>query len=70
MFKYTVKMLLVHCTTQPGAKRGSDVSFSSCIVPNYLVLMSEYFKCIPGTLRILEVSEAVWEFGSKSRTGA
>ena len=42
----------VHCTTQPGADRGLDVSFSSCTVLNYLVLMSKYFKCIPGTPRI------------------
>ena len=42
----------VHCTTQPGAERGLDVSFSLCTVPNYLILMSEYFKCVPGTLRI------------------
>src|SRR5882724_10763289 len=54
----------VHCTTQPGAKRGSDVSFSSCTAPNYLVLMSKYFRCILGTLRIPEVSEVVQEFGS------
>ena len=27
----------VHCTTQPGSKRGSDFSFSSCAAPNYLV---------------------------------
>jgi len=32
--------------------------------------MSTYFKCILGTPRNLEVSEVVWEFGSKSRTGA
>ena len=31
----------MHCTTQPGAKRGLDVGFSSCAVPNYLVLVSE-----------------------------
>ena len=42
----------VHCTTQPGAKRGSDFSFSSCTVSNYLILMSEYFKCVPGTPKI------------------
>ena len=47
---------VVQCTvtTQPGAKRGrgSDIGFSSCAAPNYLVLMSEYFRCVPGTLRI------------------
>src|SRR5882724_5129718 len=32
----------VHCTTQPGAERGLDVSFSSCTAPNYLVPVSEY----------------------------
>ena len=53
MFEYTVTNgCSVHCTTQPGAKRGSDVGFSSCAAPNYLVLVSKYFKCIPGTPRI------------------
>ena len=47
----------------------SDVSFSSCTVPNYLILMSEYFRWVPRTPRILEVSEVVQEFGSKFRTG-
>ena len=60
----------VHCTTQPGAERGSDIGFSLCTAPNYLILVSEYFRCVLGTLRIPEVSEEVQEFGSKSRTGA
>jgi len=30
----------------------------------YLILLSEYFRCVPGTLRIPEVSEMVWEFRS------
>jgi len=38
-------------------------------VPNYLILMSEYLGVVLGTPRIPEVSEVVWEFGSKSRTG-
>ena len=59
----------VHCTTQPGAERGSDVGFSSCAFPNYLVLMSKYFRCVLGIPRIPVVSGEVWEFGSKSRTG-
>ena len=58
----------MHCTTQPGAERGSEISFSLCAVPNYLVLVSKYFGCIPGTLRIPEVLGEVHEFGSKSRT--
>ena len=65
-----VKMWLMHCTTQPGAERVLDIGFSSCAAPNYLILMSEYVRCILGTLRIPEVSEVVQEFGSKSRTGA
>jgi len=70
VFEYTVTNgCSVHCTTQPGAKRGSDVGFSSCAVPNYLVLVSEYFRCIPGTLGIPEVSEEVQKFRSKSGTG-
>jgi len=35
-----------------------------------LILMSEYFGCIPGTPRILEVSGEVQEFRCESRTGA
>ena len=35
-----------------------DISFSSCAVPNYLVLMSEYFRCVLGVLRI---SGSVWK---------
>ena len=60
----------MHCTTQPGAERGLDIGFSSCAAPNYLILVSEYFGCVLGTLRIPEVSEVVQEFGSKSGTGA
>jgi len=52
-----------------GAERGLDIGFSSCTAPNYLILVSEYFKCILGTPRIPEGSEVVWEFESKSRTG-
>ena len=53
MFEYTVmNCCSVHCTTQPGAKRGSDIGFNLCTAPNYLTLMSEYFKCILATLRI------------------
>ena len=44
--------VLMHCTTQPGAERGLDVGFSSCAVPNYLILVSKYFRCILGTPRI------------------
>ena len=40
----------LHYSTR--AERGSDIGFSLCAVPNYLILMSEYFKCILGTLRI------------------
>jgi len=47
----------------------SDIGFSLCAVSNYLVLVSEYFGCVLRTPRILEVSEMVWEFRSKSRTG-
>jgi len=36
----------------------------------YLILLSKYFGCILGTPRIPEVLGEVWEFGSKSRTGA
>jgi len=50
--------MLVHCTTQPGAKRGLDIGFSLCIVPNYLILMSKYFICVLGVLRI---SGSVWK---------
>jgi len=63
-------MLISHCTPQPGAERGLDIGFSLCTAPNYLVLVSEYFGCILGTLSIPEVLEVVWEFGIKSRTGA
>ena len=48
----------MHCTTQPGAERGSDFSFSSCAAPDYLILVSEYFRCVPGTPRI---SGSVWK---------
>src|SRR5882724_5968298 len=51
------------------SQRGSDIGFSSCTVPNYLILVSKYFRCVPGTLRILEVLEVVWEFRSKSGMG-
>src|SRR5882724_7161871 len=30
----------------------------------YLILLSEYFRCVPGNPRIPEVSEVVWEFRS------
>jgi len=30
----------------------SDIGFSLFTVPNYLILVSEYFRCFPGTLRI------------------
>jgi len=36
----------------------------------YLVLLSEYFRCILGTPRIPEVLGEVQEFRSKSGTGA
>src|SRR5882724_13228327 len=42
-----VKMWLMHCTTQPGAKRVLDIGFSSCAVPNYLIHVSEYFCYVP-----------------------
>ena len=58
----------LHYSTR--TERGSDIGFSSCTVPNYLVLLSKYFGCILGTLRILTVSGEVQEFGSKSGTGA
>ena len=29
-----------------------DIGFSLCTAPDYLVLVSKYFRCIPGTLRI------------------
>jgi len=61
---------MVHCTTQPGTERGLDIGFSSCAVPNYLILLSKYFGCVLGTPRILEVLGEVREFGSKSGTGA
>ena len=35
-----------------------DIGFSSCTVSNYLILMSEYFRCILGVLRI---SGSVWK---------
>jgi len=35
----------------------------------HLVLLSEYFGCVPGTLRIPEVLGEVQEFGSESGTG-
>jgi len=44
-----------------GTWRGSDIGFSS---PNYLVLLSKYFRCIPGTPRILKVSGEVQREGS------
>ena len=52
-----VKMLngALHYST--GTERGSDVGFSSCTAPNYLVLVSKYFRCVLWTPRILEVSE-------------
>jgi len=41
-----------------------DVSFSSCTVLNYLVLMSKYFSGIPGTPRISGDIRSVLEFRS------
>jgi len=35
----------------------------------HLILLSEYFGCVLGTPKILEVLGEVQEFGSKSRTG-
>ena len=29
-----------------------DIGFSLCAVPDYLILMSKYFRCVLGTLRI------------------
>ena len=55
--------MLVHCTMQPGAERGLDIGFSLCAVPNYLILMSKYFRCVPGTPRI---SGSVWELSGSS----
>jgi len=37
----------VHCTTQPEPRGGSDVGFSSCAAPEYPLLVSEYFGCVP-----------------------
>jgi len=42
----------VHCTTQLEPRGISDDGFSSCAAPNYLVLVSKYFRCIPGVPRI------------------
>jgi len=36
----------------------------------HLILLSKYFRCVPGTPRILEVLGEVQEFGTKSGTGA
>jgi len=33
----------VHCTTQLELRGGSDIGFSSCSVPEYPLLVSEYF---------------------------
>ena len=38
----------VHCTTQPEPRGGSDVGFAA---PEYPLLMSEYFGCVPIVLR-------------------
>src|SRR5882724_11217140 len=48
----------VHCTTQPEPRGVSDIGFSLCAAPNYLILMSEYFRCVLGTLRI---TRSVWK---------
>jgi len=45
-------VVLMLCTTQPGAERGLDIGFSSFTALNYLVLVSKYFRCILETLRI------------------
>src|SRR5882724_6908880 len=37
----------VHCTTQLEPRGGSDVGFSSCAVPYYQLLVSEYFGFVP-----------------------
>jgi len=57
---------LVHCTTQTWSKRGLDVGFSSCAVPNYLILMSSISDVFWGLQGFPEVSEVVQEFGSES----
>jgi len=52
MFEYTV-MNVVQCTALLNQNQeGFGHWLSSCTVPNYIVLMSKYFKCILGTLRI------------------
>src|SRR5882724_7757063 len=63
-----VKMLngALHYSTR--TERSLNIGFSLCAVPtSYFV---KYFRCVLGTPRILEVSEGVQEFGSKSGTGA
>ena len=41
-----------------------DIGFSSCTAPEYLLLVSEYFGCVPGAPMKSGGSEVIWEFGS------
>ena len=40
----------LHYSTR--TERGLDVGFSSCMAPNYLILVSKFLKCNLGTPRI------------------
>jgi len=55
MFEYTIKMLFSALHYSTWSQEGFRCNFSSCMAPNYLILMSEHFKCVPGTPRIPEV---------------
>ena len=37
----------MHCTTRPEPRGVLEVGFSLCAVPNYLLLVAEYFRCVP-----------------------
>ena len=69
MFEYTAKMLngALHYSTR--VKRGLDIGFSLCAAPT-----SYFCPSISGVFQVLqgfpEVPGEVWEFRSKSVTGA
>ena len=54
---------LVHCTTQLEPRGVSDIGFSLCAAPDYLLLMSEYFRCI---LEVLRMSGSVQKSSGSS----
>src|SRR5882724_11060820 len=56
--------LLKWCTALLNQNREGFEHLLQLVCCTHLVLLSEYFGWIPGTPRILEVSEVVWEFRS------